>query len=80
MFLMAVAPEQPEHITSNHALQRCSAATAGGSVDRGCASDLLPDMLKPAFPAKSDLPPTIYFPKITFGFFCFVLFHSLPKA
>ena len=28
---------------------------------RGCFSDLLPDMLKPAFPAKSDLPPTFLF-------------------
>ena len=46
-------------------------------INRGCVSDLLPDMLKPAFPAKSDLPPTIWggsvaknkgrLPKITFG-------------
>ena len=57
---------------------------------RGCVSDLLPDMLKPAFPAKSDLPPTFIFvsffvaknkdclPKITFVFFMFL--HLLPKA
>ena len=30
---LTVAPEQPERIASNRPLQRCSAATAGGSVD-----------------------------------------------
>ena len=40
--------------------------------DRGCVSDLLPDMMKPAFPAKSDLPPTfslwIFFARINWKF------------
>ena len=54
--------------------------TVDGDHLRGCFSDLLPDMLKPAFPAKSDLPPTFLcfffvaknkdrLPKITFNFF-----------
>ena len=33
---------------------------------RECVSDLLPDMLKLAFPANSDLPPTI----LLWKFFC----------
>ena len=59
---------------------------------RGCVSDLLPDMLKPAFPAKSDLPPTCFFvnffvaknkdrlPKITVLLLFYFFFHLLPKA
>ena len=59
--------------------------------NRGCVSDLLPDMLKPAFPAKSDLPPTSFFvnffvaknkdrlPKITFGVFFSFFFICCQK-
>ena len=62
-----------------HILHLC----CGKCLNRGCAGDLLPDMLQPAFPAKSDLPPTVFFvaknkdrlPKVTSLFF-----HLLPKA
>ena len=57
---------------------------------RGRASDLLPDILKPAFPAKSGLSPTFFcwifvdknkgrLPKITFNDL-FGFFRLLPKA
>ena len=39
---------------------------------RGCFSDLLPDMLKPAFPAKSYLPPTFFW-------VCFSKFFNLLR-
>ena len=70
----------------------------GSNIDRcrGCASDLRPDMMKPAFPAKSDLPPTWgggvvvknkgRLPEINFGVFFLAFFiccqklDLLPKA
>ena len=67
-------------------LNKLETSSSASSV-RGCFSDLLPDMLKPAFPAKSDLPPTFLggffvaknkgrLPKITFGVFLFFSFAA----
>ena len=68
--------------TSNSYVGRVQPIYTRG-IDRGCVSDLLPDMLKPAFPAKSDLPPTFFvaknkdrLPKITFRFLLFFSFAA----